>query len=198
LGSAGRRKRAHRALEELGRAALGDPAARDIVVRLLESAAEIVGQRRAPAAVPGAERLAWESLGACFDQTGMVEQAALRSRAAWSELRASSLDGDTAVAELLDVDRSRISQRVSERSLFAVAADGGRWFPAWQFDGRRTLPHLRDVLRALDPELHPLTVAHWVTTPHGELVLRDEAVSPRTWLVTGGAAGPVAELAALL
>ena len=103
-----------------------------------------------------------------------------------AELKADSVPSDTEVAALLQVDRTRVSQRLAERSLYAVHDDTGRWFPRWQFDGGRTLPHLKAVLAALDPHLHPLTVAHWFLTPDPELEVDGEATCPRTWLIRGG------------
>lgn len=197
LGTAARTRRAKKALAGIASVAKESPHAADTAAILLESVADVLRERRAPATMPAAEQETWEDLGGRFD-TGAIERSTLRSRAAMAELVANSVAGDAAVSELLGVDRSRISQRVSERSLYAIDTGSQRHFPRWQFAEHSTVPHLRAVLRALDPGLHPLTVTHWFLTPSMELELEGSAVSPREWLVTGGPVAPVQELASLL
>lgn len=166
----------------------------DQAAALLESAAELIREHRAPGSMPSAEQRQWEAVGARFADDHTVERATLRTRTAVADLKASSLRSDAEVAARLRVDRTRVSQRVAERSLYAVHDDNGRWFPSWQFDGDRTLPHLKAVLTALDSDLHPLTVSHWFLTSDAELDLDDEATSPREWLLTGGKPGRVVGL----
>lgn len=172
-----------------------DPSLAEVAANLLEGAVELLREHREPGVLPADEQCQWEALGARFPDEATVQRARLRVHGAVSALRSSGVHGDVEVAELLQVDRTRISQRVGERSLYAVHDDSGRWFPRWQFDGTRTLPHLKAVLAELNPELHPLTVAHWFTTPHAELLVDGEATSPRDWLLSGGGAQLVAQLA---
>lgn len=47
--------------------------------------------------------------------------------------------------------------------------DGQPVYPVIQFDGRRPLPGLADVLALLDGPLLPLTIASWLTSPKAAL-----------------------------
>jgi DNA-binding transcriptional regulator YdaS (Cro superfamily) len=197
LGTAAGTRRGKKALAGIARIAQKNPKAADRAALLLESVAEVLAEERAPAVMPAPERQSWEALGARFD-AGAVDRAALRSRAAMAKLLADSVQGDAAVAALLGVDRSRVSQRLSERSVYVIDTGDQRLFPRWQFEGASTVPNLKAVLRALATDLHPLTVTHWFLTPSAELEVDGAATSPRDWLVTGGPAGPVVDLASLL
>ncbi len=100
---------------------------------------------------------------------------------------ARSIRGDAALAKFLGVNRSRVSQRISERSLYSFAGIGGdRFYPKWQFADRKPLPGLRAVFAALAPKIHPLVVDHWVCTPSADLVVDGENLTPILWLQTGG------------
>lgn len=197
LGTSAGTRKGKKALVGIVRAARKNPKTADRAARLLESAAEVLAEERVPAVMPTSERQSWEALGARFDDDS-IDRAALRSRSAMAELLADSVAGDAAVADLLGVDRSRVSQRLSERSLYVIDIGGQRYFPRWQFEGDSAVPHLKAVLRALASDLHPLTVTHWFLTPSEELEVDAAATSPREWLVTGGPAAPVVELASQL
>lgn len=90
-------------------------------------------------------------------------------------------------AKYLRVDSSRIRQRLRERSLYGVEYDGEKRLPAFQFERRKVLPGLADVLAELPAQLNPLDVAEWFLAPHPDLELEDPptAVSPRQWLLSG-------------
>lgn len=48
--------------------------------------------------------------------------------------------------------------------------DGTVGYPVFQFDGRRVLPGVRDVVEALSPVVAtPWTIASWLTSPHDYL-----------------------------
>ena len=115
-----------------------------------------------------------------------------------AELVDESVAGDSAAAELLGVDRTRVSQRVTERSIYSFVVGDTRHFPTWQFDANRTIAGLKAVLGTLDGSLHPVVVSRWFTSPSLELVVDDQPVSPRDWLATGGPPDVVAALAAYL
>jgi len=124
------------------------------------------------------------------------------SAAAYSALLETSLTAAQA-ARWLGVDPSRIRQRLTARppTLYGVRAGGGAWrLPRFQFDGERTVPGLGAVVSHLDPELHPLAVYRWFTTPSPDLVTKDadRTLSPRNWLRLGQAPAVVAALAAEL
>lgn len=99
------------------------------------------------------------------------------------------------VAKLLLVDGSRVRHRVRDRALYAFKVGAGLRLPTWQFERHEAIPGLRSLLAAFPPELHPLEVAGFMTTPTSDLVVADEAISPRDWLAGGGDIGAVVELA---
>lgn len=161
------------------------------------SLARFLSERRenAPATtIPSAERVLWEDGGADFSP-GAVERDAVTAGAAFSDLVVRSVEGDGRVAARLGVDRSRVSQRLRERSLYAFAWSDARYFPEWQFTEGGTLPGLRDVLPALDERLHPLVVDHWFRAQSVDLLVGDVPLSPLEWLETGGNPHALAELA---
>jgi hypothetical protein len=103
------------------------------------------------------------------------------------------------VAELLGVNESRVRQRRADRTLWAVEDRGGWVFPALQFEdeaGRRgQIRELDQVLRVLPADLHPLSVAGFLTTPQADLTLGGQPVSPLDWLRSGGDVRPVLSVA---
>lgn len=75
-----------------------------------------------------------------------------------------------------------IRDRIRRRTLYGYRA-GARWrLPRWQISHGAVLPHLADVLTALPPDAHPMTVTGFMTTPSAEL----EGRSPAQWLAEGG------------
>lgn len=105
-----------------------------------------------------------------------------------------SLSVDQA-AKLLLVDGSRVRHRVRDRALYAFKIGAALRLPTWQFERHEAIPGLRAVLAALPPDLHPLEIAGFMTTPDPELAVADEATSPRDWLAGGGDVVAVVELA---
>ncbi len=101
------------------------------------------------------------------------------------------------VATMLDVDVSRIRQRIRERSLYGVGYEGEWRLPRFQFERNKVLPGLTEVLSALPAELNPLDVATWFLEPNIDLEADEDAppLSPRAWLLRGGAPSAVAQLA---
>jgi hypothetical protein len=93
----------------------------------------------------------------------------------------------TEAAEQLEVDISRIRQRLRERSLYGVEYDGEKRLPRFQFERQCVLPGLREVLQALPEDLNPLDVAEWFLSPNPDLEMRQRVLSPRQWLLSGGA-----------
>lgn len=104
-------------------------------------------------------------------------------------------------ADLLGVSDSRIRQRLTARSLWAVADSDGWKFPQLQFTSdpgtgkAQVLRGLNQVLPVLPGDVHPVVVARFLSTPRPELAVDGEPVSPVEWLSTGGAVEPVIELA---
>lgn len=166
-----------------------------VVMAALGAATQAARDRRPPG-MPDAERRLWERAGASFEVAAIVHVDAARA-ASFADLVARSVLGDAAVAELLGVDRSRVSQRIGERSLYAFGASGeDRGFPRWQFNEAKTIRGLKVVLAALDADVHPLVVDHWFCTPSIDLDVGGEPVSPVSWLATGGSPTTAAALAA--
>lgn len=67
------------------------------------------------------------------------------------------------VAELLGVSQQAVSK--SRRLVRVVQRDGRPVYPLFQFDGRRQVPGVGDVVDLLGAVLEPLTVASWLTGP---------------------------------
>jgi len=60
------------------------------------------------------------------------------------------------------------------------------------------VPNVEQVFPALSPELHPVSVWRWFTSPSTELTTDespDRPISPRDWLLAGRDPRPVAALA---
>lgn len=202
LGTQAPTERVRKALSQLEEFASAGSKAADEVADLLESAVAAMKERPVPAAMPVLGRGHWEFFGAGSDDDAAPNLTRLQSRAKLQDLANQSVAGDVAAAALLGVDRSRISQRIGERTLYAFTTgrrggSGPLFFPAWQFVGNGTLPGLGKVLDVLPSHLHPLVVHHWFTTSNAELRLRgSDPLSPRDWLVTGGPVATVVALAA--
>jgi hypothetical protein len=95
----------------------------------------------------------------------------------------------------LGIDGSRVRHRARDGSLYSVRVGRALRFPLWQFDDQlRTIPGLRTVLAALPKGLHPAEVEGWMTNPDPDLIIDEEIVSVRDWLLRGGDAGRVVEL----
>ena len=103
------------------------------------------------------------------------------------------------VAELLGVNESRVRQRRSDRTLWAIQDRGGWVFPALQFEDeaarRGQIRELDQVLRVLPADLHPLSVAGFLTAPQADLRVGGQPVSPLDWLRSGGDVRPVLTVA---
>lgn len=128
-----------------------------------------------------------------------------RNRGAASPLALTAIDYAAllatalTVAELaarLEVDQSRVRQRLARQTLFGIK-DGKAWrIPLFQLDdaGRALVPGLRLVAPGW-AGAHPVEVARWFTLPHVDL--EDAAgrpVAPRAWLLGGGDPQTVAAL----
>ena len=138
-----------------------------------------------------------------------VQTPELHTAATYAGVLATALSVQEA-ARRLGVDASRIRQRLASHTLYGVRVDGMWRLPLFQFtdDGRRVIPGVGDLAPAFEG-LHPVDVATWFTSPHVDLVVgaggaagtaRDAAdrtatnVTPRDWLLGGGAARPLLPL----
>jgi len=108
-----------------------------------------------------------------------------RTAAEYTALLATSMSV-THVAGMLHVDSSRIRQRLLQRTLYGIKVRGIWHLPIFQFDDRVVLPGIDKVISALDPQLHPVAVYRWFTSPDADFEIGGIAVSPRDWLRMGG------------
>jgi hypothetical protein len=164
------------------------------LARALESLPAI---RPYAAALPEAE-------AALFDKSDFAEDERAYARVTVETLGRTARLISTAytageAAERLGVNESRIRQRRADRTLWAIEDRGGWVFPALQFDdepGRRgQIRGLEQVLRVLPANLHPLSVAGFLTTPQPDLRVGDQPVSLLEWLRSGGDVRPVLDVA---
>jgi len=142
------------------------------------------------------ERTALEAMGADFSLLPVeVPDPVERTRLAYIALVLDSLSASE-VAEHLGRDVSRIRQRTRDRSLWSLPGAAGTRYPRVQFaaDGSE-IPGIGAVLQALPPDLHPLAVLRWLTSPKPDLRVDGRALSPREWLLAGGAADETVALA---
>jgi hypothetical protein len=113
-----------------------------------------------------------------------------------AERLAGSLAASVSIPEaalLLGVDRSRVSQRISQGTLWAFTAGRSKRLPRWQFTtGGRLLPGLAVVIAAIPRGLAAQTVAAFMAEPQPELADR----TPSQHLAEGGDPSDVAELLA--
>jgi hypothetical protein len=130
------------------------------------------------------------------------EDPLARTVAEYAALLKSSLStGET--AKRLGVDPSRIRQRLTSAppTLYGVRIGAGWYIPEFQFDGDGMVPGIGDVVSRLDPELHPVAVYRWFTSPNPDLSMDEPSgrnLSPRDWLRLGLPVPPVADLASNL
>jgi len=129
-----------------------------------------------------------------------------RASAAYSALLETAL-AIKAVAAALGRNESRIRQRLLQRTLYGIRRGRNWLLPLFQFqveDGKGTrtvkgvVPGIEQVFPFLTPELHPVSVWRWFTSPSSELVddaAPDKPISPRDWLLVGRDPKPVADLA---
>ena len=134
------------------------------------------------------ESLALESVGVSTQRwVGEREHDPLvQSIADYMALLDTSLR-TAAAAKYLKVDTSRIRQRLRERTLYGIEYDGERRLPKFQFERKRVIPGLGEVLAALPTDLNPLDVAEWFLSPNPDLEIKEQegTLSPRDWLLSG-------------
>src|SRR5713226_3351073 len=157
----------------------------------------------ARSALPPATQQALHAVGVSTDDLAPLcpdePRPDLQAAAEHAGLAASALTVSQAAARL-GVDASRIRQRLAARTLFGIRVEGSWRLPLFQFtdDGRSLVTSFGTIAPRL-ADLHPLDVATWFTTPHGDLVggvagNAEIAVSPREWLLGGGDASDLLPL----
>jgi hypothetical protein len=98
-------------------------------------------------------------------------------------------------ADLLEVDQSRIRQRLTEQTLYGIKVGRAWRLPRFQFRDHGQIRGLDQVLPQLPSSLHPVALHRWLSSPSSDLELDDEAVSPLEWLEATGDAATVVAIA---
>jgi hypothetical protein len=145
-----------------------------------------------------AETAALRSVGAFKDELPIRpdNDPLIRSQAEFMALLEESLSAAQA-AKLLQVDVSRVRQRLRERSLFGIEHEGSWRLPRFQFERRLVIPGLARILNALPSDLFPLDIVDWFLLSDPDLQLESDAspLSPRAWLLSGRPVETVVALA---
>jgi hypothetical protein len=118
-----------------------------------------------------------------------------RTIAAFETLQASSLSVPQA-ATRLGVHTSRLLQRLKGCTLYGLKVGRDWQLPAFQFTEHGEVPNIGKVVVRLNPQLHPMAINTWFNLPDADRRLAGNEASPRQWLLSGGAANPVAKVAA--
>lgn len=136
------------------------------------------------------ERVILNEIGPAEPDEGTAIATRIRQtserRAEFVKLLRSSL-GVAEVAEVANVTRARIRQRLNaDRSLWGFK-DGSAWrIPAWQLDGTGVLSGVDKVAAVIPTAMNPVSVARMLTLPNPDLVLDGNRVSVIDWLRAGG------------
>jgi excisionase family DNA binding protein len=164
---------------------------------LVEAVAARLGPT-ASAGLPADQQVLLEAGGLSFDDADLHAAAAVAEIVADE---AGCLASGLTVAQVaiqMGVSASRVRHLASDGGLRSVRTGRTLLLPAWQFDGEgRPLRGLRTVLAAMRPGEHPLAMQSFMATPQLDLEGVDgEPMTPREWLLSGGAAAAVAALLA--
>jgi len=174
--------------------------------------ADAIASMEAGALVPAASELPESELEVLraggFDTSAGARPAddpVGQAAAAYSALLATAFTIKQ-VAQALHRNESRIRQRLLQRTIYGVRHGRGWLLPRFQFQVEARggghvvtgmVPGIEQLFPLLDPELHPVSVWRWFSSPNSELL--DEhsglALSPRDWLLAGHEAAPVINLA---
>lgn len=110
----------------------------------------------------------------------MIREASLETRYQIECLLRQEADDEAWAEQLGPVYRQGDVARLLDKSRQAVSADRGLLrlemrngeigYPVFQFDGRRQLPGIREIVRCFEPVVTSAwTTASWLTTPAPEL-----------------------------
>ncbi len=124
-----------------------------------------------------------------------LEARAPRTQSEYEQLLATSLSVEE-VAERLDVNTSRVRQRLIEGSLYGVKLEGRWMLPRFQLSKKGVISGLAEVLPVVkDLGLHPVAVQRWFATPQPELLVDEsEPMTPLDWLREGHPPSAVIDL----
>lgn len=150
-----------------------------------------------PEPLSASEKAALEMVGVVANQSDPDPAPLLKATVNHAALVSTALPL-AEVAAKLGVTDGRLRQRVREGTLLAVHASDGRSLrvPVFQLTESGELPGLRIVMRAIRPDLRPLQVAAFFSTPQSDLENADGTpMTPIDWLLAGNDPDPVRELA---
>ena len=102
-------------------------------------------------------------------------------------------------AQLLGVDPSRVRQRISQGTIYAIAGENNvKVLPRFQFTDKGVLPGLDKILPVIHHDAHPIAVQRFFLTVSTDLYSEElhTFLSPRDWLITGHSPAPVIRMAA--
>jgi hypothetical protein len=141
----------------------------------------------------------WAAHSGITADAATVARSSAANAAAQVLMHSSSLT-TAEVAEYLSLSASTVRHYKAERKLYSYITNGRLLFPTWQFiqQGRRRLPALDRVLRALPVDLHPQAVAGFFQIPKPNLTVGGEAISVAAWLENGYTVEPVLAMAGAL
>jgi len=164
-----------------------------LLASLEESAVDVTDES---AGMPEAERHALHAAGihlegSMSDPSGAAQIALGLAR--YQKFRDEALTAVEA-ARLLRVSDSRVRQLVSSGQVVTIPNSDGHLLPAWQFAHGRLVPGLSDLTKAVN-DVHPLTLASFMTLPDVDLEVEGRPVSPVEWLISGGEVEAVTDLA---
>lgn len=153
---------------------------------LLKHRNELMAATR-PEPISEAEREALKSVGVDPGVAVQDLSPALNAIAMHAALVATAIPVREA-ASWLGMSPRRLRQRLKERSILGVRLANGRsWgIPAFQFTPDSEVPGLREVLREMRPDLSPVQVFAFFTTPQPDLENDNgDPMTPLRWLLAG-------------
>ena len=139
---------------------------------------------------------------AAMERTASSIDARVRTAFKYGAMCATGITKERA-ARRLRRDRARVDAWVRSGELYSLPIGGGvrPRLPLFQFDDdvADLVPHVTEVFPELDPDLHPVGVFNWFTSPNPGLASPStefEPISPRNWLLRKYPPEPVYRLAA--
>ena len=164
-----------------------DMTSEEVLDQLDSAFATIPGAGAAPLSTGEVQFLranAGPGAAAVIDNWSGEQERQARARSAVREF-GDTLSGSMSIkqaAALLEIDRSRVSRRITGKALWAFDINGNRRIPRWQFLGRRLLPGLDVIVPAIPRDATPAAVEAFVKTPQSDFGDR----TPIEHLAAGG------------
>lgn len=146
-----------------------DMTSEEVVDQLDSAFATIPGAGAAPLSTDEVEFLrahAGAAATAVIDNWSGEQERRAHARSAVREL-GDTLSGSMSIKEaaaLLEIDRSRVSRRITGKGLWAFDINGSRRIPRWQFLGRGLLPGLDVIVPAIPRNATPTAVEGFMKT----------------------------------